>query len=129
MLLSILIDLLTSFLFTNHFCRYLIILFLNLLIVLFWSLIILEKEDYISQIPGYISLRLPRLHVAPARGADPPLGSDSARGLSNSTFTLPQLADQNRLAFSSPVKFGRYPQCTASCYEASSFICYAFPHV
>ena len=38
---------------------------------------------------------------SPARGADPPLGSDSARGLSSSAFTLPQLADQTRLAFSS----------------------------
>ena len=49
-------------------------------------------------------LLTPRSPVPPARGADPPLGSDSARGLSSSAFTLPQLADQIRLAFSSPVK-------------------------
>ena len=64
---------------------------------------------------------------SPSSRADPPLGSDSARGLSSSAFTLPQLADQTRLAFSSPVKFGRYPQCSASHYGASSFICHAFP--
>ena len=47
------------------------------------------------------SSSIPCLHVPPARGADPPLGSDSARGLSSSAFTLPQLVDQTRLAFSS----------------------------
>ena len=33
-------------------------------------------------------LILPRLHVTPARGADPPRVSDSARGLSSVAFTF-----------------------------------------
>ena len=52
---------------------------------------------------------LPCLHVAPARGSDPPLGSDSARGLPSSPFTLPQLAAQTRLVFRSRVKIWPIP--------------------
>ena len=68
-----------------------------------------DLQTYSASKNNAVDTQLPRLHVAPARGADPPLGSDSARGLSSFLFTLPQLADQTCLVFRSWVKIWPIP--------------------